>query len=232
MALPRISFVSRFKLRAFTLIELLIVVAIIAILAAIAVPNFLEAQTRSKVSRSRADIRSLATALESYRVDWNGYPPTPFVLGDVLRVTPNLLSTPVAYITSANLQDPFIGANLGDFQAFGNNTGAIYTYAPDPAYPLDPGGDALAGRRYYYQSNRDGRRSAGTQLQLEAAIPVEGEWVMASVGPNRKRDLSPVGMFANGLRILLPYDATNGTVSEGDIVRSQMESQGSLSRVQ
>ena len=58
--------------RGFTLIELLIVVAIIAILAAIAVPNFLEAQVRAKVSRSKTDMRSTATALESYRVDADG----------------------------------------------------------------------------------------------------------------------------------------------------------------
>lgn len=62
------------KLKGFTLIELLIVVAIIAILAAIAVPNFLEAQVRSKVSRVKADQRSLATGLESYFVDNNDYP--------------------------------------------------------------------------------------------------------------------------------------------------------------
>ena len=58
----------------FTLIELLIVVAIIAILAAIAIPNFIEAQVRSKVSRAKADMRSIATALEGYRVDNTGYP--------------------------------------------------------------------------------------------------------------------------------------------------------------
>jgi prepilin-type N-terminal cleavage/methylation domain-containing protein len=69
------------KYSAFTLIELLIVVAIIAILAAIAVPNFLEAQTRSKVSRAQADMRSLATAIESYRVDNNSYPAA--ITGDV-----------------------------------------------------------------------------------------------------------------------------------------------------
>ena len=58
----------------FTLIELLIVVAIIAILAAIAVPNLLEAQVRSKVSRAKADMRSLATGIEAYAVDYNRPP--------------------------------------------------------------------------------------------------------------------------------------------------------------
>ncbi len=60
--------------KGFTLIELLIVVAIIAILAAIAVPNFLEAQVRSKVSRAKSDMRTMATALESYIVDHNNPP--------------------------------------------------------------------------------------------------------------------------------------------------------------
>ncbi len=61
--------------KAFTLIELLIVVAIIAILAAIAVPNFLEAQIRSKASRVKTELRTLATAVESYYTDWNVPPP-------------------------------------------------------------------------------------------------------------------------------------------------------------
>ena len=72
--------------RAFTLIELLIVVAIIAILAVIAVPNFLEAQTRSKVSRVRADHFALATALEAYRVNEMGYVNARSATGEVLAV--------------------------------------------------------------------------------------------------------------------------------------------------
>src|SRR5437773_227450 len=69
-------------IKAFTLIELLIVVMIIAILAAIAVPNYLEAQTRSRVSRELSDMRTIGTALEAYAVDQNRYPPHGEVLAD------------------------------------------------------------------------------------------------------------------------------------------------------
>jgi prepilin-type N-terminal cleavage/methylation domain-containing protein len=92
------------KESAFTLIELLIVVAIIAILAAIAVPNFLEAQVRSKVSRVKSDFRSVIMACEAYRVDCNYYPNCFFggnggwIQPPVLRLIP--LTTPIAYITS------------------------------------------------------------------------------------------------------------------------------------
>ena len=88
----------------FTLIELLIVVAIIAVLAAIAVPNFLEAQTRAKVTSERADQRALTLALEVYRVDNRNYPPAlnPFIQPEAETETWRL-TTPVAYMSDIPL---------------------------------------------------------------------------------------------------------------------------------
>jgi general secretion pathway protein G len=60
--------------KGFTLIELLIVVAIIGIIAAIAIPNLLNAINRGRQKRTMADIRSIATAIESYQVDFNFFP--------------------------------------------------------------------------------------------------------------------------------------------------------------
>ncbi len=81
------------KRAAFTLIELLIVVAIIGILAAIAVPNFLNARVRAKIAGTQQDLRNFANAMTQYHLDNTSY--------HAHRDTSNQhfpLTTPVAYL--------------------------------------------------------------------------------------------------------------------------------------
>ncbi len=76
----------------FTLVELLIVVAIIGIIAAIAIPNLLSAIQRGKQKRTMGDIKTLASALEAYQTDANAY------IGNAgaLVATGTTTATPVA----------------------------------------------------------------------------------------------------------------------------------------
>ncbi|MFH1743275.1 MAG: prepilin-type N-terminal cleavage/methylation domain-containing protein [bacterium] len=99
------------KDKGFTLIELLIVVAIIGVLAAIAVPNFLNAQARAKIARAKGDLQALSMANETYRLDHNRYPePVRPVRWDTSDHTGTLteLTTPVSYIGSVDMEDPFV----------------------------------------------------------------------------------------------------------------------------
>ncbi len=79
--------------RGFTLIELMIVIAIIGILAAIAIPQFSAYRTRSYNSAAQADIRNAATAQEAYYVDNQSYESAPT----------NLIGATYGFYTSENV---------------------------------------------------------------------------------------------------------------------------------
>lgn len=68
------SFIKEQK--GFTLIEMMIVVAIIAILTAVAIPKFNESLAMTNTARVQADLQSLDTAIAMYRVQHNGQAPS------------------------------------------------------------------------------------------------------------------------------------------------------------
>ncbi|MFH1742749.1 MAG: prepilin-type N-terminal cleavage/methylation domain-containing protein [bacterium] len=184
--------VSGLRQSGFTLIELLIVVAIIGILAAIAVPNFLNAQVRAKVARVNGDMAALTTALESYNVDHGKYPPyddlqPPYSGRDgLLRLT-----SPVSYIGAGLLTDPFMG------QATETNLSS------DPGPP------------YHYQY---ADRPTSTILGFWPNYDPEGkyQWFLLSFGPD-KMYYHPAG--GPKYNWLISYQPSNGVASWGNIMR-------------
>ena len=72
--------------KGFTLIELMIVVAIIGILAAIAIPNFISYQKRARTTEAKRELGSIRTLEESYRAEYDAYTTS---LPDVGWVTPS-----------------------------------------------------------------------------------------------------------------------------------------------
>ena len=88
--------------KGFTLIELMIVIAIIAILAAILIPNFLHARAAAQTSGCEGNVKMIATGMEEYAVDNQGS------YGPGGSVTSTLLGSPYLAITP---KDPVSGSN-------------------------------------------------------------------------------------------------------------------------
>src|SRR2546428_7668004 len=76
----------RWNARGFTLIELMIVVAIIGVLVSIAVPLYANVTARSRIAKAQADIRSLVTAVSMYQSHMSTYP---IALGNLTAVATN-----------------------------------------------------------------------------------------------------------------------------------------------
>jgi general secretion pathway protein G len=212
--------ISMKRMKGFTLIELLIVVAIIAILAAIAVPNFLEAQVRSKVSRVKADQRSLATGLESYYVDNNSYPfnangangcnafagtgTGAFEIYTFrIRVGTEpffTMTTPLAYITGY-FPDPFADTKGASFGYYHDNAGWILTsFGPD----TDEG---------------DGTTRGDPGGPGDLGLPLENETDYVYQSGIAQPSLTLVTEGQTSSDDCYTYDPTNGTVSPGDVYR-------------
>lgn len=200
--------------RGFTLIELLIVVAIIAILAAIAVPNFLEAQVRAKVSRIKNDMRAVNTGLEAYRVDSNKYPPwADWRVGDPAGANymgdatyfhakvPNFITTPIAYMTSIP-EDIFIKKST-----FSNSR-----------YPVE----SRVGFRFQYFPYQNMSEASPSSAVLAGRSAQTGGFLFYSFGPDQVINAGTSAPNA----VYTRYDPTNGTVSIGNIIRTAASPDG------
>jgi prepilin-type N-terminal cleavage/methylation domain-containing protein len=189
--------------KAFTLIELLIVVAIIAILAAIAVPNFLEAQTRAKVTRTLADMKSIDLAFSMYVVDWNSPPSLGYMGWFALYMEPpepgtkvvSKLTTPIEYLTSIPI-DAFNSARQNLHNPESVQMSVIVTTQP------------------FHQT------SLGPVMNGGEFIPFGGgafhHWLLESVGPDLLWWNEAPGVTGwNPFDVF--YDPTNGSISNGSL---------------
>lgn len=198
------------------------------LLAAISVPNFLEAQYRARIARARTDMRSLSIAIEAYYVDNSCYPPFAVGMNSVNgpfgsnhpafslptfslaqsengRVTVPSLTSPVAYITG---------------------------------FPTDPLPKAAekavrAKPTFLYWCVGPNRRDTRDLYGPGRTVSGEG-WILVSTGPDGDYDLAgewdvydpsqtqPSMQLIAGTNkkgFAFTYDPTNGTVSNGDMWR-------------
>ncbi len=182
---------------------------IISILAAIAVPNYLNAQMRAKVTAIISDMRTMKIALQAYRVDNEDYPYrrnsdhdpdlpyTPQVPEMQTRLTHmSVLTTPVSYLAS-------IPVDILDI------------YTPYPFNVIDYYDKLQASWLVNTGKVFSGSREHG---------PEDVGWILVSVGPdgylgeniNQECGSCPSRFILRGT-VRRAYDPTNGTVSTGNI---------------
>ena len=194
--------------RGFTLIELIIVVAIIALLVLIAAPNIQEVDTRTKVARLKSDLATTALALEVFQVDHGHYPNClswhGFAAGRAGELFPRCLQEPINYL----------GAKPKE--VFEQNR--TFTYH---------------STRYYFEKRPYGLSWEGHEPRVWDYLAEQRcEWLLNAYGPGRDPSIPRhCSIQGTGWSVSVPkgyrdrllvrsYDPTNGTVSSGNLLRA------------
>lgn len=191
--------------KGFTLIELLIVVAIIGILAAIAVPNFLNAQMRAKVARVVSDMKALGMAEEQYRLDRGQYTfDGDCNVGGAEYRSYYPLTTPIAYISTVPFDEfSALDPKFQNMQTIKTGMKPVFEYTSRVSF--GPNGTPNC------------RNTTGLYNMLGA---YGIEYIMTSLGPDADQDYPWGETGAQGLRdrnAYFIYEPTNGLVSNRNI---------------
>ncbi|MRR31897.1 hypothetical protein EG834_16550 [bacterium] len=181
---------------AFTFGELMIILAILAVLAAIAVPNFMEGCYRSPVSRNQTGMRDIQLAMEAYRVDHGSYP----VTNGLGEIEQRLFTTPIAYLSEVPFDRFRKKAGMDDtrYRIYVSTVGTSST--TKTRWMVSSIGPDLLANTAGYRSQED--------VLANEALP------RPAIGIDRDgKDIGSSGY--GGLR----YDPTNGTKSYGDLYK-------------
>jgi type IV pilus assembly protein PilA len=136
-------------LRGFSLIELLIVVSIILIIAALAIPNFLRAKISANQASAASTVRTINTAAVSYSTAWSdGYPPTLLSLGTTAAA---------ASCAGAELIDNTIASPPSQ------KSGYTFSYTPEGAAITNPAAGCAPGYSQYLITAMPNSVLTGTQ---------------------------------------------------------------------
>ena len=142
----------RLKAKGFTLIELMIVVAIIGILAAIAVPRFAQMLEKAKEGSTKGNIGAMKSAAEIYYGNWQGIWPTTLWSTATYSFSQNMDGIPLVKVTGA-----FVAASP-------NPSGNVITYTVQNGVPTGSRSgwlyDSTGGYVYVNSTTHDSQNMA------------------------------------------------------------------------